>query len=471
MPALTLAAVDGSDTLNLTDPASPVYLMAGAKGLDLPIPAVAADISPFLDGELVRNVRDTARDVFLPLLLTGDTIGDLWAARSRLFALLRPTDRAAGCRLTATDPATGAGRYVDVVYAGGAEGDYGKDQYGRVWQKYGIVARAADPAWYDTADQAVSWSGSTTTVWFPIFPLNLSPSQILSGATVAGTTNLIENPSAELTLNSWATLGAAADPALTRDTSRALYGTTSVRYDWPTSGTGGEGGYTILGMTVAVTYTVTVWVWVPTGAPAVQLGVFFLTSGTTSTVHDSWQRLTVTFAATGASHYVFVGATTATVLGQQVWVDGWQCEAAAAGTAYCDGDQPGCHWTGTPHASPSVRDATYDGVTLDVAGDTRTWPVWTVAGPGTSLTLVHHGQGRRLDLVGDIPAGAAVTVDTRPRRQAVYDSAGNNLMGRLTAGFYFFPLDPGRNDVSIALAGTTASSAVTVSYTPRWSAA
>jgi hypothetical protein len=50
----------------------------------------------------------------------------------------------------------------------------------------------------------------------------------------------------------------------------------------------------------------------------------------------------------------------------------------------------------------------------------------------------------------------------------VYDSAGSNLMGRLSPGFAFFPLDPGRNDVSLALTGSDANSAITVSYTPRW---
>lgn len=469
MPDLTLSAIDGSDSLALTDPASPVFLAAGAKGLDVPTPAILSDVSPFLNGEIIRQVRDTGREVFLPVLLSGADQAELWAARSRLFTILRPADRTAGCRLTATDPGTGSDRYLDVVYVGGGEGDLAKDQYGRVWQKAGLVVRAADPFWSATLDQSVTWANSAASTWFPIFPLTLSPTQILSGETEAGTTNLIRNPSAELTLGDWGSLGGAGDPAVVQDTSRALYGSTSVRFDWPTTATPGNAGVSAVGLTIGVTYTLTVWVWVPTSSPDVEIAVFFLATGTSSTVNDSWQRLEVTFVATGTSHYVFVVPTSSTTTaGQQVWVDGWQLEVGSSATAYCDGDQPGCIWNGVPHASTSTRDAAYAGTTLDVEGDTQTWPVWTVNGPGSALTLIHHGQDRRLDLVGDIPAGTAVTIDTRPRRQAVYDSAGNNLMGRLSPGFSFFPLDSGRNDVSIALSGSDTDSAVTVSYTPRW---
>lgn len=472
MPDLTLSTVDGSDSIALTDSASPIFLTAGAKGLDVPVPSIFSDISPFLPGELVRGVRDTSREVFLPVVVSGSTKAELWAAKARLFSMLHPVDRTAGCKLTVTDPATGANRYLTVVYAGGAEGDLSADQYGQTWQKHGLVLRAADPYWASTDAQSVTWAGSSTATWFPLFPLTLAPTQLLSGSTVAGTTNLITNPSAEIDLTGWGSTGGAGDPAIVQDTARALYGSVSVRYDWPTAGSGGgNAGVTAAGLTIGVTYTLTVWVWSPTGSPAVQIAVFFVASGTTSSVHDSWQRLTVTFVATATSHYVYVATTTATTAGQQVWVDGWQIEAAGSASAYCDGDQPGCHWNGVPHGSTSTRDATFDGAALDVAGDTSTWPVWTINGPGAALTLQHLGQGRRLDLIGDIPDGTAVTIDTRPRQQAVYDSAGNNLMGRLSPGFSFFALDPGQNTISVALTGSGTNSAVTVAYTPRWIAA
>lgn len=473
MPDLALSTVDGSDSLDLTDPDSPVYCTAGAKGLDLPTPLVISDTSPFLDGDYIRDIRDASREVFLPLLLNATTQADLWTARARLFGILRPTTRTDGCILTASSPA--GTRYLTVVYTGGAEGDLAKDQYGRTWQKMGVVLRAADPHWSSTLDQSVSWSGSDTATWFPIFPLTLAASQILSEETVAGATNLVTRPSAEVApffgSPGWASLAGADDPVMTLDNTRSRFGSSSVRYGWPTGSSGGGAGYVAdNNLTIGVQYTASVYVWVPTGSPHVQLKAFFITNGDTSTLHDTWQRLTVTWTAAAANDYLILTSASTPTLGQSCWVDGWQIETGAAATAYVDGDQPGCYWTGTAHQSTSVREGTYAGTTIDVDGDARTWPVWTVAGPGTSLSLVHEQQGRRLDFMGDIPAGSILTIDTRPRRQAVYDDSGQNLMGRLAAGFSFFPLDPGINNISVAMTGTGTSSAVTVTYTPRWAA-
>jgi Phage tail protein len=470
MPDLVLSAADGSDSLALTDPNSVVYLPAGSQGLDLPPQIVIADANPFLPGSRPRAVRDDMREIMLPLLLSADTITTLWAARRRLFAILRPANPLTGCVLTATDPFTGVDRSLTVLYAGGAEGDLSTDNYGRTWQKYALVLRAPDPYWYSTVDDATSWTGSAASNWFPIFPLTLTGSQILSGSTVAGTTNLFPNPSAEIDLTGWGSTGGAGDPTPARDTTRAKYGSVSVRYDYPAAGSGGGNyGITVDGLTVGLTYTVSVWVWVPTGVPTQQIAVFFLTTGSSNVTNNAWERLTVTFAATGTSHYVYVATVASTTLGQQIWVDAWQAELGSSATAYCDGDQSGCSWAGVPHASISTREAAFDGVSVNVLGDASTWPRWTIVGPATSVLLVHFGQNRRLGLVGSVSDGSVVTIDTRPGQQSISDDAGNNLFGRLTIGFSLFALDPGRNDISVALTGTTANSAVSLTYTPRWS--
>lgn len=475
MPDLTLAAVDESDSFALTDITSPVYLTAGAKGLDLPTTVLISDENPYLPGELPRQVRDTTREVFLPVLLSGSTKSELWAARTRLFSMLRPADRLTGARLTAVDPGSGFSRYIDLIYIDGAQGDLEHDQYGQVWQKYGLILRAPRPYWSSTVDSSISWSSSATSDWFPLFPLELAPTQILNEVAVEGATNLVKNPSAEITPSftapGWSTLAGGTDPTMAVDTSRSRYGVQCIRFDWPTAAAGGGAGYTAdANLTAAVQYTGSVWVWVPTGSPHVQLKAFGIANGTTSTLNDTWQRLTVTWTASTASDYLVVVSASGPTLGQTCYVDGFQIETGATATSYVDGDQPGCHWTGTPHASTSVRDATYSGSTFTVDGDTPTWPVWEIHGPGTALSLVHEGQGTRIDLIGDIPAGTTVTIDTRPRQQSIVDDSGNNLMGRLQPGFSFFSLDPGRNDVSIALSGTGAGSAVTINYTPQWAA-
>lgn len=61
---------------------------------------------------------------------------------------------------------------------------------------------------------------------------------------------------------------------------------------------------------------------------------------------------TLTGNATAVTARVYVKSGTGTVD-----IDGLQVENKAHATSYCDGDQPGCDWTGLTHASASTRDA------------------------------------------------------------------------------------------------------------------
>jgi hypothetical protein len=193
-------------------------------------------------------------------------------------------------------------------------------------------------------------------------------SATLDEATVTPTTNLVTRPSAEVAplfgSPGWATLGLAQDPTLAVDTTRARFGASSVRFDWPTGTTGGGGGYVAdNNLVIGQTYTATVYVWVPTGAPHVQLKAFFIANGTTSNVNDQWQRLTVTWTASTVNDYLIVANSTAAAAGQHCWVDGFQIETGTAATSYIDGDQPAGRWTGTAHQSTSVREALIEGFT------------------------------------------------------------------------------------------------------------
>lgn len=73
------------------------------------------------------------------------------------------------------------------------------------------------------------------------------------------------------------------------------------------------------------------------------------TSVSTSTV--GYQRLTVSHTAANNGVRITLSATS----GACYW-DAAQVEAGSSATTYIDGDEPGCYWTGIPHASTSVRD-------------------------------------------------------------------------------------------------------------------
>lgn len=85
--------------------------------------------------------------------------------------------------------------------------------------------------------------------------------------------------------------------------------------------------------------------------------------------YNGWQRYSLSFAANTSGSYT-VGLFVTNAGNEQCYTDAWQLEAKAYPTTYADGDMPSLnqrgrreyYWTGTPHASTSVRIAqTYDG--------------------------------------------------------------------------------------------------------------
>lgn len=83
--------------------------------------------------------------------------------------------------------------------------------------------------------------------------------------------------------------------------------------------------------------------------------------------------LTLTVAAPALAAFASIsvlGKTNVALDTVDYWVDAWQLEAAAAPTAYFDGDTPGCTFSGARHASTSARPAPggprYNAIVRDV---------------------------------------------------------------------------------------------------------
>ncbi len=84
-----------------------------------------------------------------------------------------------------------------------------------------------------------------------------------------------------------------------------------------------------------------------------------LTAGTTSfSGSGQWTREVATYAATASANFrVEVLAAAASDTADIFYLDGCLVCALDHDPGYFDGDSDDCHWTGTPHASTSVRDA------------------------------------------------------------------------------------------------------------------
>jgi hypothetical protein len=91
----------------------------------------------------------------------------------------------------------------------------------------------------------------------------------------------------------------------------------------------------LAGLTIGTQYTASAWVYVPTGSPAVRLGVAGIGTGTASTSTNAWQQITYTFTATSTTHYLQVTPSTApSAGGTRVWVDDVQVNVGAAALAF-----------------------------------------------------------------------------------------------------------------------------------------
>ena len=164
--------------------------------------------------------------------------------------------------------------------------------------------------------------------------------------------NLVLNPSAEIAGN-FAALGAAT---VTRDVSNQYRGLYS--YKLVTTAAAEDG----IGLTIKA------------AANAIHYVSFTVTAGTApDVIHVSMNagantnHATVLFTDGNTIHYgvqipaaeangsVSLRITQEAAAAKTFYIDAIQCEQDTIWTTFCDGDEPGCQWQGTPHGSHSYR--------------------------------------------------------------------------------------------------------------------
>ncbi len=107
--------------------------------------------------------------------------------------------------------------------------------------------------------------------------------------------------------------------------------------------------------------------------------------------------------------------------------------------------------------------------TVDNLGDLETWPVWTLTGPGSSISVRNLTTGALTTINGlTLAAGETVTIDTRPTIKTVTRGDGANLFGSLATGSSLWPLIRGGNSVRVEMTGGTESSLVRLSRKHRY---
>lgn len=176
------------------------------------------------------------------------------------------------------------------------------------------------------------------------------------------THNLVANPSFEWSTTGWVNGGVDGGYAnFTRESAFHYRGAYSAAVRPPAAPTGQN--YIECSVPVSAGATYTISAWVRTGQGSCTLTTV-QTGGVTTTTHTPvpavsgvWQRVeqTITTVAGTTTLLVRLRDDGSGLFAFTYW-DAVQVEQKSYSTTYCDGDQPGCRWTGTAHASASKRD-------------------------------------------------------------------------------------------------------------------
>lgn len=392
------------------------YHVTAVEGLD-DLPEIRAeDINrPDQHGDYTSPDTTGARIIQLGLGLRGESPDDLRALTLALRAATQPQSQPAPLQLLDQDV---------LVYAKVRRRAMPYDAE-NLWSlgTAALELYCADPYLYSLEEHTAS-----TTAYSPAagrtYPL------MYSGVTPA--TNLALNPSAEVDLSNTANFSTITR---TRVTNVARIGTASIRHVHTGTTTAGS-TYSIAPVTSG---TVQVGVWVRhTGSPTPLRGQLHWMNGSTSLNFIELLPL----GTPDANGWVFVSGAYTLTAGQTVntiglsfqtasgtwWADGLMVENGPVLHPYGDGSMTayGWSWTGTPHASTSVRtvagpnrvygDAGTSGrLTAGNDGASPAYPVLRIDGPVANPSIEQVSVGGSITIDATIQAGEYLIIDTRTR--------------------------------------------------------
>lgn len=121
---------------------------------------------------------------------------------------------------------------------------------------------------------------------------------------------------------------------------------------------------------------------------------------------------------------------------------------------------------GDPFLPMAISDSQVAGtLSVDNLGDADTYPVWTVTGPASTISI--DVDGRAWSTVAALGAGEVLTVDTTRGAQAV-EVDGTPAWGRLVPGADLAPFPPGPTEVGVDITGATDDTVLEVTWSQRW---
>lgn len=151
--------------------------LRGITGRGLPPVDFQDLIVPLQAGSSFRSVRDQARDLVIPVILSGDTKTE---HRTNLRAAARMFHPGDDPGILQVDTVDGLTRQIDAWYVDGF-------QWLEEFPDYmipSLLFRAVDPYWRDAEWIQADYATGTVATFFPVFPLRLSSSEVFASATI-----------------------------------------------------------------------------------------------------------------------------------------------------------------------------------------------------------------------------------------------------------------------------------------------
>lgn len=107
--------------------------------------------------------------------------------------------------------------------------------------------------------------------------------------------------------------------------------------------------------------------------------------------------------------------------------------------------------------------------TVNNVGDVQAWPVWTVTGPGSSITFTNNTTGQSLALGSyALAGGRTLTIDTRPGFKTITLDDGTNLYNNVAANSVLWGLNPGNNTITASVSGTSSTTSILLAFRQRY---
>lgn len=139
---------------------------------------------------------------------------------------------------------------------------------------------------------------------------------------------------------------------------------------------------------------------------------------------------------------------------------------------------PDPYWTDTAPTENVYGQADLgDDLSILNLGDFDAYPIWTIQGPASAITITNTTTGKSLALTADggltLGAADALVIDTRPpslrTNPQVYDpDDGTSFYSKVAAGGALWWFTPGQNHFTIAASGATGGTSIVLQWLPRY---